>query len=99
MNKFAPLCVATLSNRFGVTIDVETMDVLIRDDRKFLKMLERYYKPEHTSMDTADRDWLCDIVAKHLGYEHWPVNGDPESYSEDFKCTLIEYGYLKEDES
>ncbi len=48
------------------------------------------YPPDAAGLDTMDRDHLMDALARHLGADGWPCNGDPREVHDAFMARVKE---------
>jgi len=69
---------------------------ILEKDSGFVADLNQYYtKSGNYGLDTADRDIMFDLIAKHFTSQHWPLNMDGEEASKQFRLKLID-GLLAE---
>lgn len=94
----------------GASASYQNWSGMIISPEKFLEMIETtgdtdYFREEvdypgayeepADGLDTCVRDVVFDVLARYIGFSHWPINGDTEEFSEAFKAKLIEW--IKED--
>lgn len=84
-------CIEALENWGNIEVTAEQVVDIVKDS-EFIKELHQWYPNEHNnSLDTADRDWLFDIFANHLGFPQWPLNMDTVEYKDNFSQALEKF--------
>lgn len=87
------ICAATLLKRNSVVIPTERLREIVQGEPKLVLNLKGYF--DHaTDLDTYDRGYLGFAVAKSIGFDDWPCNGDSDDHARRFYLALVDAGYV-----
>lgn len=81
-------CVREFARCSAIKLSPEAMAVIIAEEPRLEEDLMNMYGLATDSLDTADREFLLDVVAKHFTGRHWPTYGEQNDGS--FIATLRE---------
>lgn len=90
-------CVTEVLNRGIIPESPGALQAILETSGEFIEIMNAFYPdpgegtgPHDLGLDTADREWVMEIIALHFTGRSWPCNGDHPFDRVKFLAALID---------
>lgn len=91
------LLINTLDDWSGFLATREQILEIVKSDVELINVLNKFYTDgDPTTLNNSDKDLFLDLVARYVGFSHWPLYSDEEEIADLFLIQLEQNFQLAE---